>query len=123
MKKWLQSRWFWPVVAVVLLTVLTRGQLLVAIAPWYKFLIPVGGGYFLYRLAKRKIRQVISAKLYKTMSDFAEAQRQAQEMMNRQQRYSTGGFRESPSYTKSQTVIEICPKCGEQKKPACPDCL
>lgn len=119
MRKWLESPWFWPVVAVIILMVLTRGQLLVAVAPMSKFLVPLVGGYLLYRFVKRRIQQTLSSNIKKTMSDIAEAQQR----MQQQARYgSAERFQRGQTPEQDQPVIEICPTCGQPKKKACPDC-
>jgi hypothetical protein len=103
--------WFWPAVAGILLIAVTKGQVLAAVGPLLKFFIPIAGVYIIYRLIKRKIKRALVANLQKTMHEFAETQQHMQrEMYQRTQAQQ------------HQTVIEICPRCGEPKKPVCPQC-
>lgn len=116
MRRWLKSAWFWPVVGLVLLVVLTRGQIFAALAPLGKFILPATGIFLLFRYVKRRIQRSLMANVSKTLEQFAQAQRQAQQHTH----YSSRGTYREP--VDDQTIIEICPTCGRQKTAECPDC-
>ena len=110
--------WFWPVVAIASLVLLSRGAALPAFASVFKFLLPFLGIYAGYRFVKWRIKKSILKSFQNATGEFQQFRYNPNMTGHRpEHRSSARNWQASPP---SPDVIEICPKCGKEKSASCP---
>jgi len=110
--------WFWPVVAVGALVLLSRGAAIPAFASIFKLFLPFIGIYAGYRFVKWRIKKSILKSFENASNNFQQFNYSAN-MGQQRPRGPQSEMRDSVSLPSD--VIEICPKCGREKSSTCPE--
>ncbi len=107
-KNLVQSAWFFPILILIGFVVVTKGRIIGALGPLWRFLLPAGLVYVVYRVLRKRFQKHISV--------FG---RRMQEELMKQQAGQQHGRGPVGTMRHAGPVIEICPTCGEPKSARC----
>ncbi len=117
MSKIYEKAWFWPVVSILALVILSRGAAIPVFASMIKFILPFAVIYGGYRLVKWRIKKSLMNSIKSAASDFQSFQHTSHAYRGMHQNQANNSW----STSEARDVIEICPKCGREKSSSCPD--